>query len=195
VGHIQHRHQRPGDAHARNRPGKERVRLGSEYSLARRGRRVFGTPQNRGALDRGEHGSGTAPSARRVIRTVLGLGVFGTLGISLAYLLIGDLVSNLLNSPVLVALTGLMAGWIAIAVVQEITAEAFRSFHDMRHGRGEEQDRQEEPRPKEGREAVRHPLSTSAGGRRRPRARSRSTSRPARPGVVWRRSCASPGPP
>jgi hypothetical protein len=132
---------------------------------------------------------------RQAIRTVLGLGVLGTLGISLAYLLMGDLVSNLLNSPVLVALTGLMAGWIAIAVVQEITAEAFRSFHDMRHGRGEEQDRQEEPRPKEGREAVRHPLSTSAGGRRRPRARSRSTSRPARPGVVWRRSCASPGPP
>ena len=54
------------------------------------------------------------------------------MGISLAYLLIGDLVSNLLNSPVLVALTGLMAGWIAIAVVQEITAETFRGFHDIR---------------------------------------------------------------
>jgi O-antigen/teichoic acid export membrane protein len=70
--------------------------------------------------------------ARRVIRTVLELGVFGTLGISLAYLLVGDFVGNLLNSPVLVALTGLMAGWIAIAVVQEITAEAFRGFHDLR---------------------------------------------------------------
>jgi len=69
---------------------------------------------------------------RRVIRTVLGLGVLGTLGISLAYLLIGDFVGNLLNSAVLVALTGLMAGWIAIAVVQEITAEAFRGFHDIR---------------------------------------------------------------
>jgi O-antigen/teichoic acid export membrane protein len=69
---------------------------------------------------------------RRVIRTVLGLGVLGTLGISFAYLLIGDFVGNLLNSPVLVALTGLMAGWIAIAVVQEITAEAFRGFHDIR---------------------------------------------------------------
>jgi hypothetical protein len=31
-----------------------------------------------------------------------------------------------------VALTGLMAGWIAIAVVQEITAETFRGFHDIR---------------------------------------------------------------
>ena len=58
-----------------------------------------------------------------MIRTVLGLGVFGTLGISFAYLLVGDFVGNLLNSPALVALTGLVAGWIAIAVVQEITAE------------------------------------------------------------------------
>jgi O-antigen/teichoic acid export membrane protein len=66
------------------------------------------------------------------IRTVLGLGVFGTLGVALAYLLVGDFVVNLLNSPALVALTGLMAGWIAIAVVQEITAETFRGFHDIR---------------------------------------------------------------
>ena len=70
--------------------------------------------------------------ARQAIRTALGLGVFGTLGISLAYLLVGDFVGNLLNSPALVALTGLMAGWIAIAVVQEITAETFRGFHDIR---------------------------------------------------------------
>ena len=70
--------------------------------------------------------------ARQAIRTALGLGVFGTLGISLAYLLVGDFVGNLLNSPALVALTGLMAGWIAIAVVQEITAETFRGFHDFR---------------------------------------------------------------
>ena len=63
-----------------------------------------------------------------MIRTVLELGLFGTLGISFVYLLVGDFVGNLLNSPVLVALTGLMAGWIAIAVVQEITAETFRGF-------------------------------------------------------------------
>jgi hypothetical protein len=67
-----------------------------------------------------------------VIRTVLELGVFGTLGISFAYLLVGDFVGNLLNSPALVGLTGLMAGWIAIAVVQEITAETFRGSHDIR---------------------------------------------------------------
>jgi len=54
------------------------------------------------------------------------------LGISLAYLLVGGFVGNLLNSPVLVALTGLMTGWITIAVVQEITAQTFRGFHDIR---------------------------------------------------------------
>ena len=70
--------------------------------------------------------------ARRVIRTVLGLGVLGTLGVGLAYLFVGDFVANLLNAPALVALTGLMAGWMAIAVVQEITAETFRGFHDIR---------------------------------------------------------------
>ena len=72
---------------------------------------------------------------RRAIRTVLGLGVLGTLGISLAYLLAGDLVGELFQpqySSLLVGVTGLMAGWIAIAVVQEITAETFRGFHDIR---------------------------------------------------------------
>jgi O-antigen/teichoic acid export membrane protein len=70
---------------------------------------------------------------RRVIRTVLGLGVIGTLGVSLVYLLIGDLVGrHLFDSSILVAVTGLTAAWIAIAVVQEITAETFRGFHDVR---------------------------------------------------------------
>jgi hypothetical protein len=63
---------------------------------------------------------------------VLGLGVFGTLGVGFAYLLVGEFICNLLNSPVLVALTGLMAGWIAIAVVEEGAAETFRGFHDIR---------------------------------------------------------------
>jgi O-antigen/teichoic acid export membrane protein len=71
---------------------------------------------------------------RRVIYTVLGIGVLGTLGVSLAYLLVvGDLVGRyLFHSPLLVAVTGLTAGWLAISVVQEITAETFRGFHDIR---------------------------------------------------------------
>ena len=78
-------------------------------------------------------GVGRPRRARRVIRTVLGLGVFGSLGISLAYLLVGDFVSErLFHSSLLVGVTGLLAGWIAIAVAQEITAETFRGFHDIR---------------------------------------------------------------
>jgi O-antigen/teichoic acid export membrane protein len=72
--------------------------------------------------------------ARRVIFTVLGLGIVGTLLTSLAYyLVIGDLIEErLFDSPLLLGLTGLIAVWIAIAIVQEITAETFRGFHDMR---------------------------------------------------------------
>src|SRR5918993_1103540 len=71
---------------------------------------------------------------RRVIYTVLGLGVAGTLLTSLAYyLVIGDIVEGrLFDSPLLLGLTGLIAVWIAIAIVQEITAETFRGFHDLR---------------------------------------------------------------
>ncbi len=72
--------------------------------------------------------------ARRVISIVLGLGVIGTLLTSLAYfLVIGDLIEGrLFDSPLLLGLTGLIAAWIAIAIVQEITAETFRGFHDIR---------------------------------------------------------------
>lgn len=70
---------------------------------------------------------------RRVIFTVLGLGILGTLGVSLSYLFVGDLVGGyLFGSPALVAVTALIAAWMAISVVQEITAETFRGFHDIR---------------------------------------------------------------
>ena len=46
---------------------------------------------------------------------MLGLGLFGALGVSLANLWVADLVGNLLNSSTLVALAGLTAGWIAIS--------------------------------------------------------------------------------
>jgi len=71
---------------------------------------------------------------RRVIYTVLSLGLVGTLLTSLAYfLVIGDLIERrLFESPLLVGLTGLIAIWIAIAILQEITAETFRGFHDIR---------------------------------------------------------------
>lgn len=70
--------------------------------------------------------------ARRAIYTALGLGVLGALGTSLAYLfIVGDFVGNLF-SPALVAVVGLTAGWMAISAMQEIMAETFRGFHDIR---------------------------------------------------------------
>ena len=72
--------------------------------------------------------------ARRAIYTALGLGALGTLCISLAYLfIVGDLVSRyLFQSSALVAIIGLTAGWMAISAMQEIMAETFRGFHDIR---------------------------------------------------------------
>ncbi len=72
--------------------------------------------------------------ARRAVYVVFGLGLLGSLGVGLAYwLVVGDLIGKyLFHSAVLVGITGLMAGWIAISVVQEVTAETFRGFHDIR---------------------------------------------------------------
>jgi O-antigen/teichoic acid export membrane protein len=72
--------------------------------------------------------------ARRAIYTALGLGVAGALLTSLAYFfVVGDLVGRyLFDSPALVAVIGLTAGWMAISVIQEIVAETFRGFHDIR---------------------------------------------------------------
>jgi O-antigen/teichoic acid export membrane protein len=72
--------------------------------------------------------------AQRAIYTALMLGVLGALGVGLAYLFIGgDFVGGyLFHSPVLVAVTGLTAGWMAISAIQEIMAETFRGFHDIR---------------------------------------------------------------
>jgi O-antigen/teichoic acid export membrane protein len=72
--------------------------------------------------------------ARRAIYTALGLGVAGALLTSLAYFfVVGDLVGTyLFHSPALVAVIGLTTGWMAISAVQEIVAETFRGFHDIR---------------------------------------------------------------
>jgi O-antigen/teichoic acid export membrane protein len=72
--------------------------------------------------------------AQRAIYTALGLGALGALCISLAYLfIVGDLVSRyLFHSSALVAIIGLTAGWMAISAMQEIIAETFRGFHDIR---------------------------------------------------------------
>ena len=47
--------------------------------------------------------------------------------------IVGDLVGKyIFHSTALVAVIGLMTGWMAISAVQEIMAETFRGFHDIR---------------------------------------------------------------
>ena len=69
---------------------------------------------------------------KRMIRAIIGLGVLGALGAGLAYLLTNGLLESLFGAPALATVAGLIAGWIVISTVQELFAETFRGFHDIR---------------------------------------------------------------
>lgn len=70
--------------------------------------------------------------ARRVVTLVLSIGALGTLGVGFAYSLFGDvLAKNLFHSPALVAVTGLVAGWMMVMTFQLLLSETFRGFHDI----------------------------------------------------------------
>lgn len=70
---------------------------------------------------------------RRVICIVLLLGLLGALGVGAAYLLFGEVLgANLFHAPALVAVTGLVAGWMVVMTLQNLLAETFRGFHDIR---------------------------------------------------------------
>lgn len=70
--------------------------------------------------------------ARSTVRVVLSLGLLGAIGIGLAYALLGGLIGNLFAAPALAAVSGLLAGWVAVATVQGLLAELFRGLHDIR---------------------------------------------------------------
>ncbi len=71
--------------------------------------------------------------ARLVVEKVFVLGLLGALGTGSAYLLLGPVLGkNLFHAPAFVAVTGLVAGWIAVMVMQVLLAEVFRGFHDIR---------------------------------------------------------------
>src|SRR5918997_449025 len=70
---------------------------------------------------------------RRVISVLIGVGTLGAVGVGLAYLLFGDdLAEAVFNAPALAAITGLVAGWIMVGNLQNLLAETFRGFHDIR---------------------------------------------------------------
>jgi O-antigen/teichoic acid export membrane protein len=70
--------------------------------------------------------------ARSTMRVVFSGGLLGAIGIGLAYVLLGDLMGSLFAAPALAAVSGLMAGWAAVATVQGLLAELFRGLHDIR---------------------------------------------------------------
>lgn len=71
--------------------------------------------------------------ARRIMVLVLGIGTLGGLASGGTYLLAGPLIAErLFGSPALIAVTGLVAGWIALSTLQELSAETFRGLHDIR---------------------------------------------------------------
>jgi O-antigen/teichoic acid export membrane protein len=70
---------------------------------------------------------------RYVVSTVFRLGGLGALSVGLAYLLFGYILgANLLNAPDLIAVNGLVAGWMMVATLQFLMAETFRGFQDIR---------------------------------------------------------------
>lgn len=78
-------------------------------------------------------GLGEYRRARQSVGKVVWFGLLGATGVGLAYLLVGDLIGErLFHSPALVAVTGLVAAWMAITSLQSLVASTFRGFHDIR---------------------------------------------------------------
>lgn len=71
--------------------------------------------------------------ARRAVRTAITFGGLGAVGVGLLYLPLGYYLSvNFFRAPALAAVTGLVAGWMSVMVLQSLLAEVFRGFHDIR---------------------------------------------------------------
>lgn len=71
--------------------------------------------------------------ARRLVNIVFGLGLLGALGMGGAYLLAGDVIATkILESPQHTAANALIAGWIVVTVLQQLVAETFRGFQEIR---------------------------------------------------------------
>lgn len=78
-------------------------------------------------------GLGQPGRTKRAIVVVVALGTSGALVAGLVYLLVGGFVGrNIFDAPALATVVGLTAGWIAVSTLQELFAETFRGFHDIR---------------------------------------------------------------
>ncbi len=71
--------------------------------------------------------------ARRLVKRVFGLGLSGAFGAGAVYLLAGHaIVTKMAQSPHDAAVGVLVSGWIVFAVLQQLVAETFRGFHEIR---------------------------------------------------------------
>ncbi|ABG04889.1 polysaccharide biosynthesis protein [Rubrobacter xylanophilus DSM 9941] len=77
-------------------------------------------------------GLGLPGRARFVVRISLALGALGALGAGAAYLALCGPLAGLFGAPALAASGGLVAGWIAVSVVQGLVGEVFRGLGDVR---------------------------------------------------------------
>jgi O-antigen/teichoic acid export membrane protein len=78
-------------------------------------------------------GLGQQEKTRQTIRLVVGLGLLGSLAASSVYLLIGGYIGRtVFDAPALATVVGLTAGYIAVSTIQELFAETFRGFHDIK---------------------------------------------------------------
>jgi O-antigen/teichoic acid export membrane protein len=93
----------------------------------------LGLPQVVVRLVAGGVGSGRPARARSALRTAFTLGALGAAATALlAAGFAGHLGAELLGRAALGHLTGLLAAWIAVLVVQGLVTEAFRGLRDLR---------------------------------------------------------------
>ncbi|BBL79338.1 hypothetical protein RxyAA322_11920 [Rubrobacter xylanophilus] len=77
-------------------------------------------------------GLGLYGRARFVVRVALALGTLGALAAAATYLSLGGTLAGLFHTPALAASAGLVAGWIAVSVVQGLLGEIFRGLNEVR---------------------------------------------------------------
>ncbi len=76
-------------------------------------------------------GSNQPERARRAVTLIVNLGAFGAIGVGFAYLLFGGfLAGEVFHSQALIAVTGLVAGWMTVMTLQLLLSETFRGFYD-----------------------------------------------------------------
>lgn len=93
----------------------------------------LGLDQSVVRLVAGSMGKGLPGRARAAVNTVLRCGALGALLVGVLALGTGPLLAqHVFHSPLLASVMSLAPLWVVVAALQNLTAETFRSFHDIR---------------------------------------------------------------